>query len=84
LLLMGLYMTIVLQTLWNWFAVNALHVPEIGFWAAYGLFLLVSVFRTPPKVDPNDGWPEAVGLMIGQAVGLTMALVIGFGVHLLV
>src|ERR1035437_7130564 len=36
----GFYTTFVLQSLWNWFAVPALHVSSIGYWAMYGLVML--------------------------------------------
>lgn len=39
--IVGFYLAFVGQTLWNWFAVPAFHVEEIGYWMAYGLFLLI-------------------------------------------
>lgn len=40
-IVVGFYTTFVLQTLWNWFAVEALHAPTISYWTMYGLMMLV-------------------------------------------
>jgi hypothetical protein len=48
-MVVGLYTTFVLQTLWNWFAVQALNAPAVSYWAMYGLMMLIHlVFEKPP------------------------------------
>lgn len=42
-LLVGLYTTLVLESLWNWFAVPSLHAPELSYWAVYGLQLMIGL-----------------------------------------
>lgn len=37
----GLYTTFVMQMLWNWFAVGALHASEVSYWMMFGLVMLV-------------------------------------------
>lgn len=44
-MVVGLYTTFVLVMLWDWFAVPAFHVSEIGFWVMYGLTMLIGVLR---------------------------------------
>jgi hypothetical protein len=39
----GLYATFVLQQLWNWFLIPALHFSEISFWTMYGLHMFVAL-----------------------------------------
>jgi hypothetical protein len=39
----SLFDAFVLQSLWNWYAVPYLRLPEITFWATYGLLLLIQV-----------------------------------------
>jgi hypothetical protein len=39
--MVSFYTALVFETLWNWFAVQALHAPEIGYWTMYGLLILV-------------------------------------------
>jgi hypothetical protein len=51
--LLSLYTTFVVQSLWKWFAKSAFHVPEISFWSMYGLVLLVGLFTE--KYDKNFG-----------------------------
>src|SRR5215469_4322046 len=48
-IVVSLYTTFIIQNLWNWFAVPALHVPEISFWVIYGLVLLVSLLMEGQK-----------------------------------
>lgn len=48
-IVVSLYTTFIIQKLWNWFAVPALHVPEISFWGIYGLVLLVSILAEDQK-----------------------------------
>ena len=40
-LVVGLYTTFVMQMLWNWFAVGALHASEVSYWMMFGLVMLV-------------------------------------------
>jgi hypothetical protein len=47
--LISLYMTFVLKNLWNWFATEALHLPEIPFWVMFGLVLMIGMFTA--KLD---------------------------------
>ena len=42
-LVVSFYATLVNQSLWNWFAIPALHVPPIGYWAMYGLTMLLGL-----------------------------------------
>jgi len=51
--LVGLYTTFVLMRLWNWFATEALHLPEISFWVMYGLVLIIGMF-TPGFGDTGQ------------------------------
>jgi hypothetical protein len=50
--LSGLYTAFVLKNLWNWFATEALHLPEISFWVMYGLVLIIGMFRA--NYDDGD------------------------------
>jgi hypothetical protein len=46
-LVVHLYTTFVLMTLWNWFVTAAFHVGEISFWLMYGLGLVIQLFQNP-------------------------------------
>jgi hypothetical protein len=47
-LLIGFYETFVLQALWNWFVTGPLRVPEISYWAMFGIQLLMKeLFGNP-------------------------------------
>jgi len=48
-IVVSLYTTFIIQNLWNWFAVPALHVTEIPFWGIYGLVLLVGLLAEGQK-----------------------------------
>lgn len=50
----GLYTTFVLQVLWNWFAVAALHAPEISYWTMYGLLLLLRLVFQKPTFEIDE------------------------------
>jgi hypothetical protein len=39
----GLYTTFVLQSLWNWFVTKALNVPEISYWPMYGILMVIAI-----------------------------------------
>jgi hypothetical protein len=45
-LILSLYITFVLQMLWNWFATPVFHVQSIGYWNMYGLLLIATLVRT--------------------------------------
>jgi hypothetical protein len=47
--LISLYTTFVLKNLWNWFATEALHLPEIPFWVMFGLVLMIGMFTAKPE-----------------------------------
>lgn len=42
-LVANLYITFVIENLWNWFAVPAFHTSDISFWGMYGLVLIVGL-----------------------------------------
>jgi hypothetical protein len=42
-LVVGLYTTLVVQSLWNWFAVKALNAPRVSYWEMYGLKTMLSL-----------------------------------------
>jgi hypothetical protein len=44
-LVMSLYITFVMQTLWNWFVPSVLHADSISYWNMYGLLLIVTVVK---------------------------------------
>ncbi len=114
----SLYTTLVLTVLWGWFVTAAFHVPEIGFWAMYGLVLCVNLFRGSAGAEKmvhddqrwekvkiaiaalvpddrresvmedlqdqeSDVWTLAGSSIFGDIVGNTIALGIGFVVHIL-
>ena len=39
----GLYCALVLQHLWNWFAVGPVGLQPISYWAMYGLLMLIAL-----------------------------------------
>jgi hypothetical protein len=41
--LVWLYTTLVLQNLWNWFAVDALNAPHVSYRTMYGLLMIVNL-----------------------------------------
>jgi hypothetical protein len=47
----NLYLTFVLQNLWNWFVSEAFHVSQISFWVLYGLVLMVRTFVTEERPE---------------------------------
>jgi len=51
-----LYRTFVLQTLWNWFAVPALHLQPVSYWLMYGLILLVYIFTHRDEGSTDQKW----------------------------
>jgi hypothetical protein len=43
---LSLYITFVLQMLWNWFATQAFHIENIGYWNMFGLLLIPTLVKT--------------------------------------
>jgi hypothetical protein len=50
----GLYTTFVLVVLWDWFAVPAFHVNEIGFWIMYGLTMTSGLLRGGSDIETES------------------------------
>lgn len=50
----GLYTAFVAECFWNWFAVPALHLPEISFLQWLGLWWLIGLFVRPSSSSEND------------------------------
>lgn len=44
-LLFNLVDAVVMMQLWNWFVASQLHVPELGYFASYGLMLICYLLR---------------------------------------
>jgi hypothetical protein len=64
-----LYTTFVLVSLWGWFVTTAFHVPTISFWVMYGLVLFVGLFSDPTKTDFEVGLQlKALVLMVEACV----------------
>jgi hypothetical protein len=53
-IVVGLYTTFVLLSMWNWFAVQALHGPEIHYWTMYGLMMLIRLVFEPPVFKEKE------------------------------
>ena len=49
---MTLYITLVLQTLWNWFASPVFH-SDISYWNMYGLLLIPTSFKAWSSLSPT-------------------------------
>jgi hypothetical protein len=49
---LSLYTNVVVLALWDWFAVPALHVPDVSYWQFYGVTLLLAILFSPP--DSGD------------------------------
>ena len=43
--IMGLYTTLALTLLWNWFVSPVFHLTDVSFWLMYGLVLVVGLLR---------------------------------------
>ncbi len=52
----GLYTAFVAECYWNWFAVPALHVSEVGFLPWLGLWWLIGLFRNNDSSVENKRW----------------------------
>ena len=53
-LLVGFYTTLVLQNLWNWFAVPALHVSAISCWLMFGLNMILGLMFEGSETGEAD------------------------------
>ena len=51
----GLYTTLALTLLWNWFVAPVFHLGAVSFWLMYGLVLVVGLLR----FSDNDETREA-------------------------
>jgi hypothetical protein len=66
-MIVGLYTTFVLQNLWNWFAVGALHVSEVSFWMMYGLAMLIhAVFKR--NEEKEEAGFKHLGILLNACV----------------
>lgn len=62
----GFYTTFVLQSLWNWFAVPALNVSSLSYWATYGLNMVIACFKgtvSPESVTNDHRWKIAITVL---------------------
>jgi hypothetical protein len=53
-LLVSFYTTFVLQTLWNWFAVDGLSAPHVSYWVVYGLVLIIHLIIDEPPIEKQE------------------------------
>ena len=53
-MIVGLYTTFVVQSLWNWFAVKAFNVPSVSYWEMYGLTMLLSSLLSRGEEEAKD------------------------------
>jgi len=66
--IVSFYTTFAVESLWNWFAVRSLSAPQISYWTAYGLVLLIRLLS-----DKNDYYKDQevfgrLGMMIETCV----------------
>jgi hypothetical protein len=45
-----------LQQLWNWFVIRALHLEPVSYWVSYGIFMLINVFSGYPVSVEDAKW----------------------------
>jgi|ERR1035437_6775040 hypothetical protein len=59
--IVGLYTTFVVQSLWNWFAVKAFHVPSVSYWEMYGVTMLLGLLlaRDAEEAQQQQYWKMA-------------------------
>ena len=50
----NLYTTFVLQSLWNWFAVEALNAPHVSYWVMYGLVMIANLMFYKPEFQDEQ------------------------------
>jgi hypothetical protein len=67
--IIGFYTAFVLQQLWNWFVVPALHVEPAGYWVMYGIDLLILMIRQPDTLLSEEHWKMA-HISIGACIPL--------------
>jgi ACR3 family arsenite efflux pump ArsB len=58
-LVVGLYTTFVVQSLWNWFAVKAFNVPSVSYWEMYGLTMLLGLLLARDGEQDEQNWKTA-------------------------
>jgi hypothetical protein len=74
----------VFTILWEWFVVPTLHVQALSLGNAYGLILILSLFRAgyqpPPKDEPGtlEMWGSLIGALIGALIGPVCILAVGW------
>ena len=66
--LMSLYTTFVLMNLWNWFAIEALHLPEISFWVMFGLVLMIGMFTATSTNKEQEYSFKALSIAIDACI----------------
>ncbi|HTQ61141.1 MAG TPA: hypothetical protein VMI32_13005 [Candidatus Solibacter sp.] len=110
--IVNFYITFVVKSLWNWFAVPSLNAPQISYWTTYGLVLLIRLLadrndfkelevsnRLSMMIDacvPEEKRTELTerlvaedkglagrlgGGVIGEALGVSFTLMLGWAVH---
>ena len=83
--LIAVLQAICIAALWDWFVVPVFHVAEMPAIAAYGISMLISIFRDPMQQQYKDkDWGDLIGMLIGQAVGLGGLLLTGWVLHLFI
>jgi hypothetical protein len=58
------YTTFVFQNLWNWFAVEALHAPEIGYWTMFGLLILIRMVTRKDEATEQGRYEKLTKLVV--------------------
>jgi hypothetical protein len=66
-MVVGFYSTFVLQTLWNWFAVEAFHVPAVSYWTMYGFMMLIHLL-TDKSDFQNEERAKRMGILVMACV----------------
>jgi hypothetical protein len=79
--LLWLFQAFCISTLWGWFVVPVFHVAEISVVIAFGISMLISIFQDPTQQYKDKDWTEIIGIMVGRAVGLGFALLLGWVLH---
>ena len=54
----GFYTTFVIQQLWNWFVVPALHVELASYWLIYGITMIVDLLRERNTHADEHRWKQ--------------------------
>jgi hypothetical protein len=62
-ILVGLFKAFVLLNLWNWFVVDAFHVPSISFLPMLGIVWFVQLVTEHPNRDSAFCWRKAYALL---------------------